>query len=847
MKNKIENILLVLICILLPWMIYGNISEALINMSLADAVFVLTGIYLLIEQLVEIYCWKRKGKEKPVLLSKRTLFAAGYFLLLLLSLVISHFAGKRDPKLETVSRMALVLEIIKTLVVAGYFFVSSIMVKDEKRYRLVLHTMVFGSLPVAAVGFLAYIYNILDKPFFLKQFEIRTNLRFLGSFQDPNLCAFYFLMVFYLGLYLFKEAKSRIIAWAMGITSIISLVVIILTMSRGAWLALGSSFVVFLILQLRNLRKETILLAIVMLVAIFSMIQLDLRYLDGDLTYRVIGRIESALYQGSDVDRIRLSKAALKMGNEHPIFGSGKGNFELNVHLYLEEDEQFPNELIPHNTLLSFYAQQGIMGLCIFLMLPAYVFYHIIKKKTVGSPYHQTLFLAWAIQSLTINIENIRFVWFFAGLIFSWVLLESENSYEITLVKNRKWFLAACSIFTLIFLAGYYDTARKLPLNIYIYNGKVTERTIDIKEPGVYNLTFDIHTDTKLHSVEIYEQDRLIDTLSFKSAYGYVNHPIKVANNLSIKFISGEDGWMRVSDAHLNSRDSVRSLQDYIFLPRFLEDFLDEKKLLVYNSTSKVTHAKVDKGEDEFSPIDIIGARVIKYSNLTTVMEFDAVCKEKMESLYQLDLRLEFDSLSSLLANETQRNVYSQRFSLSPRTEQWEAGKDYTTKTNRLLWTDDFELFGRFYDYTNKVYNQETFFPIPYELTYEEQDIKELGTEEWINIRYGKDKEGSIRITNNGWVETKRYNLEPGVYNIVFKAQGSYFDGEFSKLRIRDSYLNEIDSFFVDGEMRTYKVKYLVEQKQEGVSFLLELVNYKSGEGGNRGLLVEQGYEVVGE
>jgi len=847
MKNKVENILLVLICILLPWMFYISIGDTLVNISVADAVFVIAGIYILIGQSIAIYQWKRKGKEKPVLLQKRTLFTAGYFLLLVLSLIVSHFAGKMDPKLETVSHITLVLEIVKTLIMAGYFFIGYILIKDTKKYKLALYATVFGSIPAAAVGFLAYVYKILEKPFFLKQFDLDMGQRFTGSFQDPNLCALYFLMVFYLGLYLFKAAKSRIIAWAMGITSVIALVVIMLTMSRGGWLALAISFVLFLALEFKRLRKETILFAIIILISVFSVIQLDLRFLDGDLTYSAIERIESALYQEMDADRIRLAKAAIRMGNEHFVFGVGKGNYVLNKNLYLAEEEAIHKLQIPHNTIISFYSQQGIVGVFIFLLLPAYIAYCLLIKRSIESRYAIVIITVLIIVSLSLNIENIRFAWFALGLFFVSVTLETVDEQEQQLIKNIKVFIALCSMLLLVFLVVYYETARRLPANIFLYNGKVVERKVKIKEPGVYHLTFDIHTDNNLHKVEIYEQGSLVDTLSFNNAYGYVNQPIEAKKELTIKFISNEDGWMRLSDVYLKGQENIRSLQDYIFIPEFLEVLMAKKELLVHSNTSQVKHVKLGDGKNEVASIGVEGARVIKYSNLTTLMILDFQCKEKMESIYQIDLRLQFRSIIDLLANELQQNLHSYFFGIYPATNEWEIGKRYNTRIGLLLSTSKFQLYGRLYDYTNSKYCQDTFFPISYELEHEDYEISDFGIEDWINIWYPKDNENRIMMSYNKWMETKRYDLEPGVYNIVFSAQGSFFDGEFSKLRIRDSYLNEVDSFFVDDEMKTYIVKYTVEQKLEGVSFLLEMVNYKAGESGNRLLYIEPRYEIVKE
>ena len=64
-------------------------------------------------------------------------------------------------------------------------------------------------------------------------------------------------------------------------------------------------------------------------------------------------------------------------------------------------------------------------------------------------------------------------------------------------------------------------------------------------------------------------------------------------------------------------------------------------------------------------------------------------------------------------------------------------------------------------------------------------------------------------------------------------------DGEYSTIRIRDSYLNEIAIIELDGTNRDYSIPYKVSEKEEGISFILELTNFERKDDKDRRVLLE--------
>jgi len=616
-------------------------------------------------------------------------------------------------------------------------------------------------------------------------------------------------------------------------------------MSRGGWLALTGAVAVFILLNIKSFKKESLLMVIPIIIIVLLFVDLDYNFQRGKVTNEMVNRVQnSILTEVDEIDRVQLMKAAFAMGNDNFFFGVGKGSFPLNSYKYLSVDNmQYKMQYIPHNTILGFYAQQGIVGVLIFITLPGYILYRMIKFQRKQNMYLIPLYAGLFIHSMTINIENIRFLWYMMGLTLAAEKVNVQLDFVPTHKMKKRTFVVVLAGMLLLAMISYIYVSRKIIYDIYSYKGVTYERTASVSSPGDYQLAFDIHTDNNLHSVEVYDGNVLQRRMVFKSAYGFVNVPVHINEDCKVVFKSNENGWMRVKNAYIIG-DNVRiPLYDYILLPRFVEDWANSRGFLVYRNEPSFK-TQIEVGDDKLSAFEILDGKVIRYSNLSHVFQFELKSKRRVDTNYQLELLLEYPSISGLLPDEYQRNLWAHRFTLSPLTGEWGEGQEYKVKTNRLFSSEDFELYGRYYDYANKIYSQESYFPIQYDIVKENQDIIELGESRWVNIRYNKDKDESIHMTYNGWVESGKMNIEPGDYNITFKAQGSYLE-EYSKIRLCDSNLNEIAEITLDGTMKEYTIRYHADEDQQGISFVLELINYKSEEGiGDRKVLLEDWLKV---
>ncbi|HYE10129.1 MAG TPA: O-antigen ligase family protein [Patescibacteria group bacterium] len=830
MKNKVQMGINLLIIIFMPFMMYINLSDTKVNFAVADMLLALAGVMFIIN-------------IKEFFVQKRLLYLL-YFIGLLLSLFLSQYISQFNGDFLHVGYNVMIMEMEKTIVVAMYFFTAFIFVRNERDFKVTLAAISLSSIPVMIVGVISYTYFLLGKDFFIEIYEIET-LRFLGSFADPNLCAFYFILIFFVSILNFRVMENKALRLLILGISVLSLAAIFLTMSRGGWLAFAGAVAAFILLNIKNLKKESIIVVISIIIIAFTSIGVDYYFQQGKITINMVSRIQDSLIKDvEDIDRIQLIKAAFYMGNDNFLFGVGKGSFPLNSYKYLSKDNiQYKRQFIPHNTFLGFYSQQGIVGVLIFFTLPGYILYSMIKSRRKQNLYFIPLIVGLFIHSMTINVENVRFLWYILGLMLVAEKLDICLDFEPTVQMNKRTFNTVLTILLLLALFSFIDLSRKLTANIYTYKGDLYERKVFLGNPGNYELTFDIRTDNHLHSVEIYDDTKLLRKMSFRSAFGTVHIPVYLENECRVIFKSNEEGWMKVKNAHIIGNNIKAPLYDYILLPRVLEDWANNREYLAYADEPSFKK-QFDVGDDKLNAFEILNGRVIRYSNLSHMYQFNMKSKRMVDTNYQLDLLSDYSSISELMPDEVQKNLLTHRFTISPLTINWKEGHIYSVKSRRLFSSDDFDLYGRYYDYVNKKYIQKSYFPIQYELVKENQEIIELGESRWINICYNRDKENIIHMTKNAWVESGRMDLEPGDYEITFISKGTFLE-EYPKLRLRDSSLNEIAEITLDDTMKEYTVKYHVDEPKEGISFILELINYKSEKDvGNRKVLLKDWLKV---
>ena len=181
----------------------------------------------------------------------------------------------------------------------------------------------------------------------------------IGGTMGPNVAGAYLSVVLaFAASVLFTNIGRTYKRLAIAVL-VLGQIAIILTFSRGAWMALTVAISVLCAVAWRrrglSLKAPIAILLIVLLLCLpFSDV----------ISARLFGNDN-----GAAESRIPLMKLALRIIADNPILGVGSNNFSVAMNRYLTGEFRSPNAFlfIVHNKYLLIWAETGIVGLLAFL------------------------------------------------------------------------------------------------------------------------------------------------------------------------------------------------------------------------------------------------------------------------------------------------------------------------------------------------------------------------------------------------------------------------------------------------------------------------------------------------
>jgi probable O-glycosylation ligase (exosortase A-associated) len=176
--------------------------------------------------------------------------------------------------------------------------------------------------------------------------------------------------------YLFTIAKHKLIKLCLIIAILLSIIGIIGTYSRGAFLALGILCIYFWWISRRKLISMVLLILIVP--ALFSL--MPDKYFDRMRTIKSYEEDDSAL------GRINAWRFAINLANQHPIVGGGANAFTRELFArYAPEPERVHDA---HSIYFEILGEQGYPGLLLFLALFFFSYRNcvITRRKSKDTP-----------------------------------------------------------------------------------------------------------------------------------------------------------------------------------------------------------------------------------------------------------------------------------------------------------------------------------------------------------------------------------------------------------------------------------------------------------------------------
>jgi putative inorganic carbon (HCO3(-)) transporter len=193
--------------------------------------------------------------------------------------------------------------------------------------------------------------------------------RVSGTFGHPNSLAGYLGTLVLINLALFCAPVSRRLKVGLVLPFLLISTTLILTYSRGGWLALGLGGAVTLylcFLRRSGSRLVSLILAMFLMVLFFVS------------SIALIGPMRQRLFEedyGAARTRVPLNLVALNIIRHHPWLGVGLGNYTFEAPFYDISREgityEFPRPV--HNEFLLIAAEQGLPSLVSFLVILGYI------------------------------------------------------------------------------------------------------------------------------------------------------------------------------------------------------------------------------------------------------------------------------------------------------------------------------------------------------------------------------------------------------------------------------------------------------------------------------------------
>jgi putative inorganic carbon (HCO3(-)) transporter len=295
-----------------------------------------------------------------------------------------------------------------------YYMVSHSNLNKESLGKL-MRSWCYGAIAVAFLGLLHYLVSVLSG---------NGPVRIASTILNSNHLSGY--LIIYLPILIsMKYGKRKDQRYYWGILATIVSTALVLTYCRGGWYA-----TIIALTIMAFLKDKRLLVWMVVYILIYS-------WIFPPITTQAVSGF-TPLQERNGIARLQLWLIGFKMWHENPITGVGTGNY-----IYLHDDyrTRYPyldrgfGPLEPHSSFVKFLAENGAVGLGLFVALLGILGYKVIsllvagfQGQTAGQPEPQYALivgavcglLAFLMQSNTnslFHLPSVAFgVWLISGL-----------------------------------------------------------------------------------------------------------------------------------------------------------------------------------------------------------------------------------------------------------------------------------------------------------------------------------------------------------------------------------------------------------------------------------------------
>ena len=178
---------------------------------------------------------------------------------------------------------------------------------------------------------------------------------------------------------LFTKIKPK---WLWSVISVMTLGSLLATYTRGAWLSLSVSLMLFFYLDFLKKKLTRKQINYLFVVFVVGLVFTTIKY--GDTITGRMADSKEAIASDDKHSRMGLAKDAIRIIKLHPLTGIALNNYRYHA------DEEIQGTRIVHNTYLLVMAQQGIPGFAIFMLINFVIFFKGFRIRKSKDPilYH---------------------------------------------------------------------------------------------------------------------------------------------------------------------------------------------------------------------------------------------------------------------------------------------------------------------------------------------------------------------------------------------------------------------------------------------------------------------------
>ncbi len=282
----------------------------------------------------------------------------------------------------TVYFHATLAEFYKTLTYLALFYILFDTVKSRKEFLLFLNAVLMLGLLLAVSGIVAYAgihFHLAGGIFsFLARNGFVQGNRLASSLQYANTFAAFLILEFFVAFSLTINAGGVKLKVVYGIISLVFLVSLLLTESRGGLIAFLLSWILFLTILGGEKRKEGLVYTGI-LFGIFILFAL----LDRNLLLPILKNLGSRMVALLDFingsknislgARESMIKDGIKILKAYPVLGTGAGTYQ---YVYMRFRSVYLFSKFPHSFFFQVLDELGILGGAAFL----YMLYGLFSK-----------------------------------------------------------------------------------------------------------------------------------------------------------------------------------------------------------------------------------------------------------------------------------------------------------------------------------------------------------------------------------------------------------------------------------------------------------------------------------